>query len=428
MAAMSSLLWKNLRRILRDMTFTISPQTWSILVIKELLKKRSSAALLLAAAVVGGSTLIPSASAGTDDSGNFYINATDMSQRSIGATVGKSGRINNPETPGNEQPDGIIESVSIPFSIWTDITYGNGEYLAVASAGAYQVMTSPDGRVWTTQTAPARSWKSVTYGNGRYVAVSQDGETMTSVDGRRWIEKPKTVDVLNTVSFGAGIFVAGGRTATGSALLWSTDGSTWTASTLPSGTEITNGKADFSDSTFIDGKFYVVSSGNGYQGQWRSSVLLTATNGKTWTKAANLPNTVTANYSANALFRGAIYKTPAGVIHSSFVPNQWMDGAMKLFKPLGTGWEEISVSGLPTLSSGKVQVIGTRDNELLATVNKPTTDPIKPEVELYSSSNGGANWIKVGKVPSGIEMKTASNADCTVGLLLGGEAAMLYCS
>jgi hypothetical protein len=59
---------------------------------------------------------------------------------------------------------------------WTSVTYGNGQFVAVALGGTHQVMTSPDGMTWTAQTAAeASSWLAVTYGNGIFVAVAQSG-------------------------------------------------------------------------------------------------------------------------------------------------------------------------------------------------------------------------------------------------------------
>ena len=66
---------------------------------------------------------------------------------------------------------------------WTSVTYGNGLFVAVASTGTNQVMTSPDGVTWTARAAAEPNlWFSVTYGNGRFVAVAFDGthRVMTS--------------------------------------------------------------------------------------------------------------------------------------------------------------------------------------------------------------------------------------------------------
>ncbi len=49
------------------------------------------------------------------------------------------------------------------------VTYGNGLFVAVGSG----VMTSPDGKVWTSRASVALTggWESVTYGNGMFVAL-----------------------------------------------------------------------------------------------------------------------------------------------------------------------------------------------------------------------------------------------------------------
>lgn len=73
--------------------------------------------------------------------------------------------------------DGIkwIEG-TIYLNNWSDATYGNGRFVAVAGAlnnnyrsnGAY----SNDGINWQSMTMPTSApWLSVEYGNGRFVAV-----------------------------------------------------------------------------------------------------------------------------------------------------------------------------------------------------------------------------------------------------------------
>jgi hypothetical protein len=62
---------------------------------------------------------------------------------------------------------------------WWSVIYGNGLFVAVTySANDEQVMTSPDGIVWTprsTTGSSTRRWVSVAYGNSIFVAVSFAG-------------------------------------------------------------------------------------------------------------------------------------------------------------------------------------------------------------------------------------------------------------
>ena len=63
-------------------------------------------------------------------------------------------------------------------SQWTNVTYGNGYYVAISysAAGAY----STNGTTWTASTLPSSvSWYGVTYGNGKFVVVAT-GNTISA--------------------------------------------------------------------------------------------------------------------------------------------------------------------------------------------------------------------------------------------------------
>lgn len=89
---------------------------------------------------------------------------------------------------------------ALPSSTLVAITYGDGYFVAldqnlldtprtettngltvlvatdIPRAQYPQLLTSPDGLVWTNRSAPFDSyWSSITFGNGRFVAVSTDG-------------------------------------------------------------------------------------------------------------------------------------------------------------------------------------------------------------------------------------------------------------
>jgi hypothetical protein len=102
---------------------------------------------------------------------------------------------------------------------WTDVTYGAGKFVAVASTGnGFNVMTSPDGDVWTAgNTAVDSYWTGITYGNGLFLAVASGGDgqpnhanlrIMTSPDGVSWTARFGPSRYFKSVTFGNGIFVA----------------------------------------------------------------------------------------------------------------------------------------------------------------------------------------------------------------------------
>ncbi|REK52733.1 MAG: hypothetical protein DWQ49_12510, partial [Bacteroidetes bacterium] len=74
---------------------------------------------------------------------------------------------------------------------WTDVTYGNGRFVAVADSGTDRVMYSTDATSWTDASAAAQNaWQGVLYANGRYYAFSSSGtnRAMVSEDGSSWSE------------------------------------------------------------------------------------------------------------------------------------------------------------------------------------------------------------------------------------------------
>jgi hypothetical protein len=60
-------------------------------------------------------------------------------------------------------------------SSWRGIAYGNGIYVAVATGGTNQVMTSTDGTTWTARAAEANFWQAVAAGDGYFMAIAASG-------------------------------------------------------------------------------------------------------------------------------------------------------------------------------------------------------------------------------------------------------------
>jgi hypothetical protein len=87
-------------------------------------------------------------------------------------------------------PDGITWTIrtSAADNDWTSVAYGNGLFVAVASTGtANRVTTSPDGIAWTIRTSVAdNEWYAVTYGNGLFVAVATTGTANRVMNSLRY--------------------------------------------------------------------------------------------------------------------------------------------------------------------------------------------------------------------------------------------------
>ena len=168
-------------------------------------------------------------------------------------------------------------------AIWDGIAYGNGIFVAVSDGrlGTAEVMTSPDGITWTTQTtfSPNNfSYRDVTFGNGRFVAVGSNGKAMTSTDGITWtpesiISGPPFYNYY-AVTYGNGLYVAVGGSQ--SRISTSTDGATWTSRNYVGGTSNLRGVA------FGNGVFVAVGSDQGTpQALW-------SPDGITWSPATTV--------------------------------------------------------------------------------------------------------------------------------------------
>ena len=115
---------------------------------------------------------------------------------------------------------------------WEKVIYGNGMFVAVASAGDARVMTSLDGINWTARSAAGDNdgWRDVVYGNGLFVAVGNSGDkVMTSPDGINWTVRSAAGDndAWFSLTYGNGRFVAVSQS--NDRVMYSDDGISWTA-------------------------------------------------------------------------------------------------------------------------------------------------------------------------------------------------------
>lgn len=126
----------------------------------------------------------------------------------------------------------VSETGVLPATLnWTNVAYGNGVYVAIAS-GVASCATSTDGINWTIQLGvmpSANSWSGLTFGNGVFVAVSGTASTQGaySSDGITWYASSFLSQAYSHVAYGAGLFVAQPNGAT-SVYITSPDGINWT--------------------------------------------------------------------------------------------------------------------------------------------------------------------------------------------------------
>ena len=191
--------------------------------------------------------------------GHFYdLCVSPGTGRSI-ALTSRDGR-NWKEQPTFGLPNGqqwwrTIYAHGLYVAVRAYNTAANGERAPLTSRNgldfgsrSYQVATSRDGVRWKTHRAPIGLWTDVTYGNGRFVAVGNSTGpgthiVMTSRDGLKWsavnspANMPDDTTQLNNVAYVHGVFIAtayepGNR---GYEVMTSPNGLTWTGHVVPTG-------------------------------------------------------------------------------------------------------------------------------------------------------------------------------------------------
>ena len=153
---------------------------------------------------------------------------------------------------------------------WRSVCYGNGKFVAVAAGTDYGAY-SPNGVTWAKMTLPGiRNWNSVCYGNGKFVALcGMDTQLPAySTDGINWSSgRLPASSNWSSVCYGNGKFVA--VTNGSNVAAYSTNGNDWTQATLPIVAYCTS-------VCYGDGKFVAVTGSGGY------GKILYSTDGSTW--------------------------------------------------------------------------------------------------------------------------------------------------
>jgi len=159
---------------------------------------------------------------------------------------------------------------------WSSVAYGNSRFVAISSAGT-DTSISTNGTTWAAGGAlpSSTTWISVAYGNGKFVAVSggagSSDAAAYSTNGSSWSASTlPSSTTWTSVAYGNGRFVAIAQGGTSAA--YSFDGITWTASTLPSSSSWWNIR--YGQGTFIAiGGYGLVSTTD----------IATSNDGITWT-------------------------------------------------------------------------------------------------------------------------------------------------
>jgi len=138
-------------------------------------------------------------------------------------------------------PNGItwkLQTGAVPNK-WYDVTFGNNLFVAVSSdSEKNQVTTSTNGINWKVSSIPKNNWRKVTYGGGQFLAIAYEygrelnsNAFMTSVDGIVWTSRfPPEGFAISDITYGNGMFVATVNSSSPSkkGVITSPDGISWT--------------------------------------------------------------------------------------------------------------------------------------------------------------------------------------------------------
>jgi len=160
---------------------------------------------------------------------------------------------------------------------WACVAYGNGKFIALNQTYVSNI-SSDGGATWTTGGLLAIGvWQAMAYGAGTWVAVAGAPSTQASYstnDGTTWTATILPTSTSASVTYGNGKFVA---ISSGTAAAYSLDGITWYPVTLPSG--------QWYRVKYAQGLFVVIANSGGG--------MLTSEDGIFWTSRtlASLTNT-----------------------------------------------------------------------------------------------------------------------------------------
>jgi hypothetical protein len=145
-----------------------------------------------------------------------------------------------------------------------EIAFGDGLFAGAGDQGT--VITSTDGVSWRlANSGTSNRLNSVSFGGHRFVAAGNNGTILTSTNGQEWLlAQAPTNGILLSVAYSDGVFVCVG---TGGTILNSSDGLKWNLARSP--TTVTLQR---------------IAAGNEIFAAVGPGVILTSTNGVSWTR------------------------------------------------------------------------------------------------------------------------------------------------
>lgn len=303
-------------------------------------------------------------------------------------------------------PTGITWTLrTAPTNDWSSVTYGGGVFVAVATSGTNnRAMTSPDGITWTLRTTPADNfWYGVTYGNALFVAVSGapgvNNRVMTSPNGITWTLRTSAADnQWSDVTYGNGLFVAVAQTGTGNRVMTSPNGITWTIRTSAA-------NSSWNGVTYGNGEFAAVSSAG----------VMTSPDGITWTSRTSVTNVWTSIVYGVGLFVAVsgggvtpgVMTSPNGTTwtqRTAATVNQWQavtyaNGLFVAVATTGTGNRVMTSGTFGVVPVKLLSFTGKSKDRSIELQWQTATETNTGHFEIERSKNG-SDFYKIGTVAS----------------------------
>jgi hypothetical protein len=215
--------------------------------------------------------------------GVTYGNGKYVAVGALGTTLSSADGTN---WQGNYAPEGFALNA---------VCWGNGQFVAVGSNGV--IMASADGINWTNRASPTTApLLSATFGNGVFVAGGDNGTILSSTDTTNWSIRSSGISApITSVAFGNNIFLGISTSSgfTNAQAVFSSDGSSWTASSIPAVPGY--GFGTYSSVTYGNGRFL----SPGWTTTNASSFVAQTTNGVDWTAYDLPPYSIGGGFYAN---------------------------------------------------------------------------------------------------------------------------------
>jgi len=345
--------------------------------------------------------------------------------------------------------DGVTWSVrSLPAnndsseSDWKDVAHGNNRFVAIADNDAQVAISIDRGFSWFSAQLPVNApWNKIAYGNGVFLAFAEGNIAASSEDGIIWTLRDfqaTDLDILSTnkdrivpwaasssltsdtwgaMTFGGGKYVAlafdGGATAPAAA--YSANGTTWSNSTLPAGTN------DVRSIAFGDG-WYVVPYAQGND-------VATSQDGITFTFQNNVLSS-TADWCVIAYGGGRFVTVPFSSNLSRFVTSASLNSSASTVWTAGGTLTTTAEWTAMAYGSGRFVVIsGSTSNSNVtnySTNGTTWTAGTMPSPDRWSAITYGNNrFVAVAGQPATTTTKAAYSLDgiTWVASTLPGAAA-----